>query len=199
MAELLKHVGKYGEKPCVVVFREVPNEPDNCLIVESSTLEETKHDALMNVVQSTEAQESNNLSEVLARRQFSDGTNMLNDLHFSRKLQKVTTDLVFLTPAPNQKVALTDVNVEIRKIETGSNPASITEVDPAGLDTQPATTDVVNESNTQNAESLIVQAELLEEDAKRLLADAEAKRSEAYTINQSLNKEKSKGSKKSAE
>src|SRR5210317_2001400 len=163
MAELLKHVGKYGEKPCVVVFREVPNEPDNCLIVESSTLEETKHDALMNVVQSTEAQESNNLSEVLARRQFSDGTNMLNDLHFSRKLQKVTTDLVFLTPAPNKKVALTDVNVEIRKIETGSNPASITEVDPAGLDTQPATTDVVNESNTQNAESLIVQAELLEE------------------------------------
>ena len=48
MAEVMKHVGKVGEKPVVVVFREVPNEPDNALIVETGTLEPDQHDALMN-------------------------------------------------------------------------------------------------------------------------------------------------------
>ena len=103
MAQIMKHVGKIGEKPCVVVFREVPNEPENCLIVESNSLTDRKHDDLMSVVQSAEAQESNNIADVLSRRQFTDGSNMLNDLHFSKKLQKVSVDLVFLTPTPSQK------------------------------------------------------------------------------------------------
>ena len=50
MAEVMKHVGKFGNKPCVVVFRQVPNEPNNCLIVESGSLPDGKHDELMNVV-----------------------------------------------------------------------------------------------------------------------------------------------------
>ena len=114
MADIMKHVGSYGEKPCVVVFREVPNEPENCLIVESASLEDSKHDDLMNVVASLEAQESNNVSEVLSRRQFTDGTNMLNDLHFSKKLIKVPVDMVFLTPTPSQKISLQEVNAEIK-------------------------------------------------------------------------------------
>src|SRR6056300_1350387 len=100
MANIMKHVGTHGQKPCVVVFREVPNEPDHCLIVETQTLEDQKHDDLMNVVQSLEAQESNNISEVLSRRQFPDGSNILNDLHFTKKLVKVASNLVFLTPTP---------------------------------------------------------------------------------------------------
>ena len=92
MADIMKHVGSVGDKPCVVVFREVPNEPDNCVVVETDGLDPQKHDDLMNVVQSLEAQESNNISEVLARRQFTDGTNMLNDLHFSKKLTKIGVD-----------------------------------------------------------------------------------------------------------
>ena len=55
---IMKHVGKYGEKPCVVVFREIPNEPENCLVVMSDSLDEVKHDNLMNVVQSAEGQEA---------------------------------------------------------------------------------------------------------------------------------------------
>ena len=129
----LKHVGKYGEKPCVVVFREVPNEPDNCLIVETTTLEDQKHDELMNVVQSLEAQESNEISEVLSRRQFPDGSNILNDLHFTKKLVKVASNLVYLTPTPTDKIALSDVNSEIRKIDEGTNPPLNTEVNPDTL------------------------------------------------------------------
>ena len=120
MADIMKHVGSYGDRPCVVIFREVPNEPENCLIVESNALPDNKHDDLMNVVASLEGQEANDISQVLARRQFSDGANMLNDLHFSKKLQKVATDMVFLTPVPNQRIPLSEVNVEINKLDTGS-------------------------------------------------------------------------------
>ena len=88
MADIMKHVGSYGDKPCVVLFREVPNEPENALIVETGPLEDQKHDDLMNVVQSGEAQEAKELSEVLTRRQFTDGSNMLNDLHLLRRSQK---------------------------------------------------------------------------------------------------------------
>ena len=52
MAELLKHVGLYGEKPCVVVFRELPEEPDNALICISNSLEGQLHDDVMSVVDS---------------------------------------------------------------------------------------------------------------------------------------------------
>ena len=130
---VLKHVGKYGEKPCVVVFREVPNEPENCLIVETTSLEDQKHDELMNIVQSLEAQESNEISEVLSRRQFPDGSNVLNDLPFSKKLIKVSSSLVFLTPTPTDKIALADVNKEIKKLDEGTNPPLNTEVNPDTL------------------------------------------------------------------
>ena len=88
MADIMKHVGKFGEKPCLVVFREVPNEPENCLIVVTSTLDDMQHDDLMNVIQSQEAQESNNISEVLDRRQFSTGEGILNSLHYGKKDSK---------------------------------------------------------------------------------------------------------------
>ena len=116
MADVMKHVGKIGEKPVVVVFREVPNEPDNALVVETGALEPDQHDALMNVVQSPEAQESNNISEVLHRRTFPDGSNMLTALHYAKKINKVPVNLVSLTPTPSQSVSLEEVNAEIRKI-----------------------------------------------------------------------------------
>lgn len=195
MANLMKHVGKIGEKPCVVVFREVPNEPENCLIVESNSLTDQKHDDLMNVVQSAEAQESNNIADVLSRRQFTDGSNMLNDLHFSKKLQKVSVDLVFLTPTPSDKISLKEVNAEINKLEGGYTPPK---TDPVSVDTQP-----ISESaeavapDASVAESLLVQAELLEQDAKALLEDAEAKKSEAYKLDPNLKPKKSSTKKKS--
>jgi hypothetical protein len=186
---VLKHVGKYGEKPCVVVFREVPNEPENCLIVETTSLEDQKHDDLMNVVQSLEAQESNNISEVLTRRQFSDGSNILNDLHFTKKLIKVSSDLVYLTPTPNDKIALAEVNKEIMKLETESNPAMNTEVNPDTLMEQ----QIDDSSVSSQALGLLQQAELIEGDAQAMMDDAEAKKQAAYELDPSLAPKKGPG------
>ena len=183
----MKHVGKYGEKPCVVVFREVPNEPENCLIVETGALEDQKHDDLMNVISSLEAQESNEVSEVLSRRQFTDGSNMLNDLHFTKKLVKVASDLVFLTPTPTDKIALADVNAEIMKLENDSNPPLNTEVDPDVL------IEEQGDAISQQAKNLLSQAELIEGDAKAMMEDAEAKKNAAYDLDPSLAPKKGPG------
>jgi len=122
MADIVKHVGIYGQKKCVVVFREVPNETDQCLIVLSDGLEGRMHDELMAIVEGIEAQTAKDLADVLNRRQFSDGSNMLTQLHYAKRLTKVGTDMVDLTPLPGQRVGLAQLNDELRKIDTGYVP-----------------------------------------------------------------------------
>ena len=188
MAQLLKHVGLYGEKPCVIVFRELPEEPENALICISNSLEGQLHDDVMSVVDSQEGQESNSISDVLFRRRLSDGENMLEALHSRKKLTKVPVNMVTLTPLPNQSVPLEEVNKELKQIENGSNPALKTETDPQVLESTTTTADMLGESVPEGedkdavARNLLTQAELLEEDAKAIMADAEAKKAEAYNI-----------------
>lgn len=191
----MKHVGKYGEKPCVVVFREVPNEPENCLIVQTGNLSDSEHDVLMGVVQSQEAQTANNISEVLHRRQFSDGSNILTSLHYGKKIQKVPVSLVSLTPTPSDSVPLADVNAEIRKLEGGYVPPK-NDSTHLNESVAPPTEQLVESgadasatdqaSGDSIASNLMLQAQLLEEDAQQLLKEAEAKREEALKLNPDL-------------
>lgn len=200
MPNILKHVGKHGQKPCVVVFREVPDEPENCLIVETETLDDKSHNDLMDVVQSTEAQQSSNLSDVLHRRQFTTGDNMLSALHYGKKMRKVPVSQVMLVPLPNQEVSLSEVNAELRKIAGGyeppkTDPAHLVK-DGATLETDPSLNQqrvAVSENQTDNgsdpvdvARGLLAQAELLKLDAEALQQDADAKLAEAYKLNPSL-------------
>ena len=209
----MKHVGKVGEKPCVVLYREVPGEPDFALIVQTTNLPDAQHDALMNIVQSAEAQEANEVSEVLDRRQFSDGSNMLQQLHFDKRIEKVSVDLVSLTPTPSDSIALAEVNAEIRKIGNNSNPPLKTDpIQPIdNFDNQSVTTNpVVAESDptlaqtnapvvegdvneSQIALNLLQQATILEDDAHAIMNDAEAKRQEAYRLNPDLEPRKGPG------
>lgn len=185
MATMMKHVGKFGEKPCVVIFRELPNEPENCLIVQTSNLVDADHDDLMSIIQSDEAQKSNDVSQVLHRRQFRSGENVLNALHFGKKLQKVPVSHVSLTPTPSHSLPLADVNAEIRKIEGGYVPPK-TEQLTTEPRTETAVTDAPEVQTESVAASLLAQAALIEEDAKILLADAEAKKAEAYRLDPTL-------------
>lgn len=213
--EAMKHVGKIGEKPCVILYREVPGEAENALIVKTESLPDVQHDGLMNVVQSAEAQESNDIADVLDRRQFSDGQNILQALHFDRRIEKVSVDLVTLTPTPSTSVSLAEVNAEIRKIKNASNPPLNTEVDPTTLRESteaPAVSPVDVESDptlaseavsipevaseaeeAQIANNLLAQAGILEDDAAALLRDAEAKKAEAYRLNPELKPKKGPG------
>lgn len=191
MPQLMKHVGKFGEKPCVVVFRELPGEQDYCLIVQTDSLESRQHDDLMNVVQSAEAQQANDISEVLFRRQFTDGSNMLNTLHYSKKLQKVPVGLVHLTPSPNQSMPLDQVNSEIRKLKGGYTPPVNDSSHLNDTTTKPVSTEEETEETKDGdvsgiAKTLLAQATLMEEDGQRMLTEAEAKKQEAFRLDPSL-------------
>ena len=189
---MTKHVGLYGDKPCVVVFRQLPDEADQALIVISDSLEGQFHDDIMSVVDSPEGQESNNVSEVFFRRRLTDGENMLEALHTRGKLTKVPVDMVKLTPAPNQAVELAEVNAELQKIETGSNPPLVTEQNVENLSQGNVPVDEAEDQN-QVAQNLLSQASLLREDAKVLLGDADAKEEEAYKIAPELKPKKGPG------
>lgn len=189
---MTKHVGTYGEKPCVVVFRELPDDSDHALVILSDSLEGQMHDDVMSVVDSQEGQGSNEISEVFFRRRLTDGENMLEALHTRGKLVKAPVDMVKLTPMPNQSVQLKEINLELRKIAQESNPPLKTEVDPANMRVQ--TPNVAEgDDPEQVANNLLSQASLLEEDAKALLSDADTKRAQAYELAPDLRPKKGPG------
>lgn len=187
MAGIMKHVGKYGEKKCVVVFREVPDEPENCLIVLSDSLPELEHNDFMEVIGSLEAQGTGDVSNVLNRRQFTNGENMLNYLHFNKKITKVPVGLVSLTPTATDVIPLADVNAELRKLENDPVPPK---TDPAHLAEGQAR---AVQTEVGGAEGLILQADLMEADAKAMIAEAEAKRAQAYDLDPSLKPKRGPG------
>lgn len=238
MANIVKHVGQYGQKKCVVVFREVPNEEDNCLIVLSDSLEGRMHDELMGVVEGPEAQSAKDLADVLNRRQFSDGSNMLTQLHYAKRLTKVATDMVDLTPLPGQRVPLSQLNDEVRKIDGGyvpptndlSNESELLESarNKPWSERSPEEASAYNNAQTRNAndvateasaddgvsldiggveaptsdtsltepniaQGLLIQAQMMKEDAERLLAEAKEKEQQAYDADPSLKPKRGRG------
>lgn len=109
---MIKHVGVHKNLGTryVIVFREVPNEPGNCLVVESDSLNALVQDNLMSAIESSECQTSSHLGEALARKTFATGENMLQYLHANNLMRKIPVADVLLTPTPGTRVSLKDVN-----------------------------------------------------------------------------------------
>lgn len=194
----VKHVGSYGNKPCIVLFREVPNEADQCLVVLTNNLGPELHQDVMRVLESNEGQDSNDISQVFDRYKTTNGDNILRTLHSTGKIIKVPVDMVSLTPFPNRSVPLADVNAEIRRISEGNHPSQndkrLQDANGVSLETDPemnrqaadarAAEIAANEAGdpVQIAQNLLVQASMLEEDAKMLKQDAKTKKEEAYRL-----------------
>ena len=107
-----KHVGRIAKtrKKCGVVYRVVPGEPENCVVVMTESLEAADHDSLINLINSATAQDSYELGEAMARSQLSDGSNMLARFHTTGRMQKVATNLVEMTPNNNASINLAELN-----------------------------------------------------------------------------------------
>jgi hypothetical protein len=108
----IKHVGriKRNGKKCIVVFRTLPGDAFNCLVILTESLSPSYHDALINLVEGNAAQTNSELSEVLARSVFSDGTTMLPSLHKQGLLVKVPTDQVEMIPNTSISITLSELN-----------------------------------------------------------------------------------------
>jgi hypothetical protein len=94
----------------MVVFRTLPGDAFNCLVIQSDTLEPGYHDQLITLVESNAAQSANEFSEVLARSVFSDGSTMLPSLHVKGLLTKVPTDAVEMVPNMQTTILLSELN-----------------------------------------------------------------------------------------
>ena len=166
----MKHVGKQisTQDKVVVLFREVPGEPDNCLVVKTRSLGENDHDSLMAVLEGLEGQQANILADVLHRHMNRAGFPILEALHRDRKIMKLPANDVALTPDASNSVALNEVNDAIRANEVGSDTGG-----PATVAQQTQTTDDGMMSDKQIAESLNNQATMMEAEAARLRAEAD--------------------------
>jgi hypothetical protein len=190
MADIMKHVAEWQDRKCLVLFREVPGEPENALVVMSGELGTTQHDELIREVESLEAQNNNNLADVLNGRNFSDGRIMLRALHEDKLITKVPVSEVVMLPTTKDKIPLQDLNDSIAEIEAGIEAdkpqfADTSEIDAVNQVERPrALSEREAEEQLEIAQSLLVQADLIESDIERvqqqMMADANSKREEAY-------------------
>ena len=114
---LKKHAGTLNNTGVrvAVVFRKLPNDDSNCLVVETERLPDSYHDYIIQCLNSKEALETNEFYEILNRRTFPDGLNCLTALHQRGFLRKVPVSNVTMFPLPGQPVPLELINATIDK------------------------------------------------------------------------------------
>jgi len=115
----LRHVGRHGDRKVAIVFREVPGEPHMCLVTYPEVLNQNIHDPLMACIESDIGQNSKNLADALNRSYTKDGQIILQKLHGEGMLKKIHTELVVMTPAPNVKIKLDELNKILDEMEQG--------------------------------------------------------------------------------
>lgn len=114
-----RHVGKHGDRKVAVVFREVPGEPHMALVVYTEILNRNIHDPLIQCIESDIGQNSNDLATALNRTYTTDGQIILQKLHAEGMLKKVQTELIVMTPTPNTRIKLNELNTILDEMEKG--------------------------------------------------------------------------------
>lgn len=115
----MRHVGKHGDRKVAVVFREVPGEPHMALVVYTEILNRNIHDPLIKCIESDIGQNSNDLATALNRTYTTDGQIILQKLHAEGMLKKVQTELIVMTPTPNTRIKLSELNTILDEMEKG--------------------------------------------------------------------------------
>jgi len=109
---MLKHVGRMtkNQRRVVVAYRVVPGEPNQSIIVDTSSLMAEEHDALIKAVEGDAGQQADEFATVMARTSLPDGANMLARFHTTGKMMKVSSDAVEMTPNSNTVIKLSELN-----------------------------------------------------------------------------------------
>ena len=185
----LKHVGRIAKtgKKVLVAYRTLPGDAYNCLVIPTEQLDDSKHFAIINLVESISGQQAYEFAEALYRTQFPDGSNMLAWLSANEKLVKVATDLVEMIPAPGYSILLSELNqhiaeskgvavddLAIKDTETAQPPFEKDEIPPT-QDTKPVDTinNVTIDTYFTALESEIEKLETNEEKAARYRSEVD--------------------------
>jgi hypothetical protein len=193
----LRHVGKHNERKIAIIFREVPGEPHMCLVAYPEVLNRHIHDPLMKCIESDIGQSSENLADALNRTYTIDGKIILQALHAEGQLKKVNTEQVIVTPAPNTRIKLNELNKILDEMKQGEAAVKrLAELDSSTGLQDPAdvarrmrnnkepvvsqSTDVLGDH--QIANNLRTQAERMATEARGLLAESETRKTKAATV-----------------
>jgi hypothetical protein len=199
----LRHVGKHGDRKVAVVFREVPGEPHMCLVAYTELLNQHVHDPMIRCIESDIGQHSEILADALNRSYAQDGRPLLVLLHNEGLLKKVQTSQIVMTPQPNTRIKLDELNKILDEMQQGENAVKrLAEMDKSRGLQDPA--DVVRRMRGNQNESVIAtdgligdqalaqqrldQAAKMEREANGLLAEAKRLTDEAKTLNPALAK-----------
>jgi len=166
----LKHVGQLvnTQRRCIVVFREVPDDIDNCLVVDTDALPDWMHDDIIKAVESPAAQSESDFYEYAQRTVFTDGSAMLTKLHTAKLLQKQPSTNVSMTPNRETSILLSDLNALIRQQANGGKPLA-----PEAKADAPVVEDkTLGLSDDDIAQQLLTQAEQFEKEALALRESA---------------------------
>jgi hypothetical protein len=185
----LRHIGKHGDRKVAVVFREVPGESHMCLVTYTELLNQHIHDPIIQCIESDIGQNSENLADALNRSFTKDGRPILQVLHSEGQLKKVQTSLVVMTPAPNVKIKLDELNkildemkqgeaavkklAEIDKSRGLQDPADVARRMRGEQKSEPVTSSVGALDDNAIANNLRQQAAKMTAEAKGLMAEAE--------------------------
>ena len=94
-----KHIGELvdGGAKVVIMYRTVPGEPNNCLVVGTKFLPDLYHNSLMKAVESDGGQDADEFADFASRQTFPDGTNMLAMMHNDNYIKKFKTNEIMVT------------------------------------------------------------------------------------------------------
>jgi|TARA_X000000950_G_scaffold275834_1_gene362794 hypothetical protein len=134
-----KHIGELADESkakVVIMYRTVPGEADNCLVVGTKFLPDQYHNALMKAVESEGGQEADEFADFASRQTFPDGTNMLAMLHNDNYIKKFKTKEIMVTygATDDGKILLNKLNEMIAK-EKGVTVKDLAK-DPEAADTK---------------------------------------------------------------
>ena len=109
-----KHLGelKSVKSKVIILFRTVPREPQNCLVIGPKFLPDIHNADIMRALESKDGQASFEFGTYIGKNNFSDGTEMLSFLHIEHYIKKIPTDEVIVTYGPGKdgKIALDQLN-----------------------------------------------------------------------------------------
>ena len=115
-----KHIGELADESkakVVIMYRTVPGEADNCLVVGTKFLPDIHHNSFMKAVESEGGQDADEFADFASRQTFPDGTNMLAMLHNDNYIKKFKTNEIMVTfgNTPDGRILLNKLNEMVAK------------------------------------------------------------------------------------
>jgi hypothetical protein len=179
---MARHVGQNVEtgEHLVVHFMVIPEQTTNALVTETAKVPEPLRGTLLRAL--GELQGPEDLAQALSRRTYADSNKSLFQvLHETGHLKALPIDKIVMVPDGNHRIPLRAVLESMGRL--AHNPGQDASTAPEASKFNPHRYNSVagqSDEMTQKAQNLLVEAELLE-------GDARAKRAQAYAMAPTLN------------